>query len=212
VTDHLERVQRSYDRVAAEYARRIDGELAHKPFDRDLLDRFAAAMPAGGLVADVGCGPGHVGGYLHERGVQVIGIDPSEAMLAEARRLWPAIEFRPGALPALDLVDGSLAGAVAFYSIIHLPRAALPAAFADLRRVLAGGGLLLLGFHAGDEDLHLDEWWGEPVSLDSHFHQPATVAALLPPAGFAVLERHERDPYPEVEYPSRRAYLLARAI
>ena len=45
-------------------------------------------------------------------------------------------------------------------------------------------------------DLHKDEWWGQPVSLDFIFE---------------LQEAIERDPYPEVEYPSRRAYLFARA-
>jgi hypothetical protein len=35
-------IRESYDRIADEYARRIYNELQHKPFDRDLLDRFAA--------------------------------------------------------------------------------------------------------------------------------------------------------------------------
>ena len=37
-------VQSSYDRVAAEYAQRIFGELEHKPLDRQLLNRFAASV------------------------------------------------------------------------------------------------------------------------------------------------------------------------
>lgn len=35
--------------------------------------------------------------------------------------------------------------------------------------------------------------------------------SALREAGFMTLERSEREPYPGVEYPSRRCYLLARA-
>jgi hypothetical protein len=41
-----EDVRRSYDEVADEYARRIFDELAGKPLDRQLLDRFAASCAA----------------------------------------------------------------------------------------------------------------------------------------------------------------------
>jgi hypothetical protein len=49
----------SYDRVAAEYALRIFGELEHKPLNRQLLDRFAERVQGLGPVCDLGCGPGH---------------------------------------------------------------------------------------------------------------------------------------------------------
>ena len=44
MNDNTESIRRSYDQVADEYARRISGELQHKPFDRELLNRFAAAV------------------------------------------------------------------------------------------------------------------------------------------------------------------------
>jgi hypothetical protein len=52
-----------YDQVADEYARRISGELQHKPFDRELLNRFAAAVTGRGEVCDMGGGPGHIARY-----------------------------------------------------------------------------------------------------------------------------------------------------
>ncbi len=62
-------VELSYDQVATEYVHRISGGLEHKPLDRQLLDRFAARVQELGSVCDLGCGPGHVARYLHERGV-----------------------------------------------------------------------------------------------------------------------------------------------
>jgi trans-aconitate methyltransferase len=84
-------VQTSYDRVADEYARRIFEELEHKPLDRQLLDRFAASVQAIGPACDMGCGPGHVARYLQGRGLQVVGVDLSPAMVSNAQRLNPGI-------------------------------------------------------------------------------------------------------------------------
>jgi hypothetical protein len=50
-------LQASYTRVAAEYTRRIADELAHKPLDRQLLDRLAERVRGLGPVCDMGCGP-----------------------------------------------------------------------------------------------------------------------------------------------------------
>ena len=202
-------VQDSYDRVAAEYARRIFGELEQKPLDRQLLDRFAERVQGLGPVCDLGCGPAHVARYLHERGVRVTGMDLSALMVEQARRLNPSMDFRQGNLLSLDIEDGAWGGIVAFYSIIHVPRTEIADALAEMRRVLRPGGLLLLAFHVGDETVHLDEWWGQRVSLDFQFLRPEEMADFLRSAGFEVEEIVEREPYPDVEHPSRRAYILA---
>ena len=51
----------TYDRVARPYADQFFTELERKPFDRELLDRFAERMRGRGRVCDLGCRPGHVG-------------------------------------------------------------------------------------------------------------------------------------------------------
>jgi SAM-dependent methyltransferase len=203
-------VQSSYDRVAEEYIRRIYDELRHKPLDRELLDRFADRVRDVGPVCDLGCGPGHIARYLHERAVQVCGVDLSSAMVERARQLNPAIEFRQGDMLALTAEDSTWAGITAFYAIVNLPRAVVVRALAEMRRVLRPGGLLLLSFHLGDEIVHLDEWWGHPVSIDFYFFRSDEVAGYLKSAGFEIDELIERDPYPEVEHQSRRAYIFAR--
>jgi|HubBroStandDraft_2_1064218.scaffolds.fasta_scaffold39270_2 SAM-dependent methyltransferase len=202
--------QASYDRVADEYVERIFDELRHKPLDRRLLERFAADVRDTGLVCDMGCGPGHVARYLHEQGVDVCGVDLSPAMVERARRLTPGIDFQQGDMLALDVLDKSWVGIAAFYSIIHVSRREVPRALAELKRVLRPGGRLLLAFHVGGQTIHLDEWWGQPVSVDFHFFRSEEMADFLRQAGFAIEEIIERDPYPEVEHPSRRSYLFAR--
>ncbi|HXU29670.1 MAG TPA: methyltransferase domain-containing protein [Thermoanaerobaculia bacterium] len=200
----------SYDAVASEYVEHLFAELEGKPLDRHLLNRFAEEVRGRGLVGDFGCGPGHVARYLQEQGVRVLGIDVSPEMIRQAARLTPGVEFRVGDLLALDLPDASLAGIVAFYSVIHFEPAQLDLAFGQMRRVLASDGVLLLSFHIGEKTLHLDELWGRAVSLDFRFLVPSEIVAALHAAGFVVTESTEREPYEGAEYPSRRCYLLAR--
>ncbi len=163
-----------------------------------------------GPVADVGCGPGQVARYLHDRGLPAYGVDLSPGMVAQARRLHPGMTFREGSLLGLDAADGECSGITAFYSIIHLPPESHSQAFGEFHRVLRPGGRLLLAFHVGAETLHLDDWWEHPVELDFHLLDPARVAAELDGADFTVEARVERRPYEPVEHPTRRCYLLAR--
>lgn len=202
-------IQAGYDAVADAYADHFAGELAHKPFDRMWLDRFAA-LTAGMPVCDLGCGPGQVAAYLMERGAEVFGADLSDGMLAQARRLHPSIEFRRADMLALSLGDDTLGGIAAFYAIVNLTSAQVEAVFRECRRVLRPGGYLLLAFHAGDETRHVDELLGRAVSLDFSFFEPEQVVGQLEAAGLDVCDVTLRYPYVEVEYSSRRAYILAQ--
>jgi SAM-dependent methyltransferase len=147
-------VRGSYDRVANEYARRIADELDGKPFDRALLDRLDDELRGAGPVCDLGCGPGHVGRYLADRGVEVVGVDLSPGMLDVARLRNPGMTFLEGDMRALPVPDGSWAAIVCFYAIVHLAPGELPAAFAEFRRVLRPGGRVVVAFHIGDEVVH----------------------------------------------------------
>jgi SAM-dependent methyltransferase len=206
-SDHI---RACYDAVAREYAERFAGELAHKPLDRELLSRFASELPDRGPVYDLGCGPGQTTAFLHGCGVMVRGLDLSADLLREARQRYPGVEFEQGDMLALPLADASLAGVLAFYAIVHLSPPGLRRALAEMYRVLRPGGRLLIAFHAGEGAIHVEEFLGRSVALDFVFFTPQRVADELARAGFVAVEVIERAPYPEVEYPSRRAYLFAR--
>jgi SAM-dependent methyltransferase len=208
--DTVRIIREDYDRLAEEYARHIADELQHKPLDRQLLDRFAAELKGRGEICDMGCGPGQVARYLHDRGASVFGLDLSPGMLDQARKLNPNISFREGNMLGLEIPDGSLAGIAAFYAIVNLPKESLVGVFREMQRVLKPGGLLLLAFHIGDEILHEDELWGKKISMNFLLLQTSDIRHWLEQAGLVIEEVIERGPYPAVEYPSRRAYIFAR--
>jgi SAM-dependent methyltransferase len=203
--------QSSYDRIAQDYATHIYNELSCKPLDRMLLDDFASRLNGDGPVCELGCGPGHVARYLHDRGVNIFGLDLSPGMIEQARKLNPGIQFQEGNMLSLDVPDSSWAAAVAFYSIVNIPKADIPRAFREVGRALKPGGLFFLAFHLGDEVFHERELWGHSISLDFILFLRENIELLLTEAGFAIVNSIERDPYePEVEYQSRRAYILAQ--
>jgi SAM-dependent methyltransferase len=204
-------IRESYDRIADEYARRIAGELQHKPLDRELLNRFAAELRGRGQVCDIGCGPGHVARYLRDAGADVFGLDLSPGMLEQARQLNPDIFFREGNMLSLQLESGTLAGIAAFYAVVNLPKESLSLIFREMHRVLRPDGLLLLAFHTGNETSREEEIWGRKISMDFSLLPPVEIRSYLEDAGFIIEEVIERGPYaPEIEYQSHRAYIFAR--
>ncbi|MEV7121726.1 class I SAM-dependent DNA methyltransferase [Kitasatospora griseola] len=199
--DWLTDIQDSYDTVAADYADRMRGVLAEAPYLRAALALFAELVHVGGggPVADVGCGPGHVTAHLHGLGLDAFGIDLSPAMIDVARRDRPDLRFEVGSMTDLDLADGSVAGLLAFWSLIHLPDDAVPAVFDGFRRVLRPGGPLLVGFHVGTGSrLKTQGYGGHPMKVHVHRRRPDRVAAWLRDAGFTVEAHLLTDPDADV--------------
>ncbi|MBZ5712374.1 class I SAM-dependent methyltransferase [Nannocystis pusilla] len=212
----------TYDAVAERYAAEFADDLAEKILDRALLSALAEMLRRAGVenkIADLGCGPGFEARFMAELGLEVVGVDLSPAMIAEAQRRHAGVrglEFKIGSLLALPFAEASLAGAIAIYSVIHLERAARALAYVEMARVVRQGGMLLLSVHTSALGFpsgsirRLEEWWGRRVGLDGHFIAAEEVAGGLEQAGFEIAARLERGPSTSREFPSQRVYLLAR--
>ncbi|WP_432081122.1 class I SAM-dependent DNA methyltransferase [Streptomyces sp. WAC 04229] len=199
-----------YDAIAEDYHAQFRSALADAPLDRALMAAFAELVGPDGQVADLGCGPGRVTAHLASLGLRVFGLDLSASMLAIARRENPGLRFEQGSMLELDLPDGALAGAVSWYSSIHTPAERLPDLFGEIRRVLAPGGYLLLGFQVGDKPSLLDRPFGHPVALEFERRRPEAMAELLERAGFTVLSRTVRVPEADSSAKVPQACLIAR--
>ncbi|MFD4207028.1 class I SAM-dependent DNA methyltransferase [Micromonospora tulbaghiae] len=198
----LDDTRTSYDTVAPSYADLLRDALANEPFQRGILALFAELVRArgSGPVADVGCGPGRITRHLHDLGLSAFGIDLSPAMIDLARRDHPGLRFEVGSMTRLDLTDECLTGLLAWFSLIHVPDDEVPAVLAGFHRVLLPGGVVLLGFHAGDGSrLKTVGYGGHPMRVHVHRRPPGRVAAWLTDAGFTVEAEMTHRPAPDVE-------------
>lgn len=193
----LANTRTSYDTVAEHYADQMRDSLATKPYLRAMALLFADLVRGAGdgPVADVGCGPGHVTAFLRDLGLAAFGIDLSPGMVEVARRDHPDARFEVGSMTELDLADDSLAGLLAWWSLIHLPDDEVAIALAHFRRVLRPGAPLMVGFHEGNgTTLKTDGYGGHPMNVHVHRRPPARVSAWLHQAGFTVEARITVDP------------------
>jgi SAM-dependent methyltransferase len=184
MTDEPTRHNQSvYDRIAPRYARRQAGR--DESF-ADLMDALTARLPAGALIADLGCGPGHDGPRLARAGHRVVGVDRSAGMLAIAAASLDG-RVTLGDLRFLPLATGCLDGIWCCASLLHVPQDQTPAALAGMRRVLRLGGHLALITALG-EGTRLEPVPYAPDAERWYFYRQAgELVAQLAAAGLEVV-------------------------
>jgi SAM-dependent methyltransferase len=144
----------AYDRISDRYGEAFphkDGQLA-------CGDWLLARLPAGAAVLDVGCGTGlPTARQLADGGCDVTGIDISPAMLARARSNVPGARFLELDVTNLHSLPASFDAAVAFFSLLNLPRKIIPKVLGLIHAALAPGGLFSLAMvesHLDDIPIH----------------------------------------------------------
>lgn len=167
---------RIYEERGREWAER------RRPVRRDDAVAFARRVPAGAVRADLGCGAGR---YTAELGLPAVALDAARTMLDLLRPVAPAAWPVQADLEALPFRHGSLGGAWANMSYVHLPKVRLPLALAHLHWALCPGApfdlQVLSGEYEGDR-LPGDDVGGRFFSSWS----PPDLSRLLPGAGLRV--------------------------
>ena len=178
-------VRRAYGEMAEQYIELFDNVAVIQDDDLALIERHLGACD--GPVLDLGCGPGRLTAHLRSLGVDATGIDLVPEFIDHAIATYSEGTYRVGSMAALDEADGTVAGAVAWYSLIHTPPGDLHDMLSEIRRVLSAGTSFVVGFFDSDDvepfDHKVSRAWRWPADEFS---------ARLADAGFAEVERIRR--------------------
>lgn len=128
---------------------------------QDWVERFAAALPPGSLVGDLGSGPGRDTARLRLEGLDAFCLDLSLGMLRAGSLEYPASRVQASLL-SLPLRSSCLAGAWANACLLHLSPQELPVALREIHRVLAPSGHLHVTVKLGDGSEWESSRYGAP--------------------------------------------------
>jgi cyclopropane fatty-acyl-phospholipid synthase-like methyltransferase len=176
-------IARGYDQVADEYAAL---ESTDAPWPRLRRVRaFAAHLPPGSRILDVGCGNGLPAtrelALIHE----VTGVDISAEQITRARSNVPTATFIPGDARDVDLPAGTFDAIVALYLIDNIAREDYPTLFRRLRELLGPDGRLLLSAEPGRDPWQQYTWLGVPMLINTV--PTEELVQLLEEAGLSVV-------------------------
>jgi len=100
-------------------------------------------------VLDLGCGTGRTTRHLRDMGLNVVGVDISEKMIARAKMLHPDIDFRVGDACNLNFQDASFDTVLFSFNGLDCiyPETLRVKAIREIYRVLKPDGLFIFSSH-----------------------------------------------------------------
>jgi cyclopropane fatty-acyl-phospholipid synthase-like methyltransferase len=182
-----ERIVGLYEENAAAW----DAQRGRDLFELPWLQRFAALLPVGGALLDLGCGCGEpIGRWFIGQGYALTGVDSSASLVAICRERFPNQDWLVADMRALELGRG-FDGLLAWHSFFHLSPADQRPMFARFAAHLRPGGALM--FTSGTtEGSAIGAWQGEPLYHGSL--STAEYRSLLESSGFEVMQHVVSDP------------------
>lgn len=145
MTGRTEATEAFYANQAANYA----SDTGIYPASPHLI-RFAACVPAGGRVLELGCGSGRESAWMLAHGLDVHPTDGIAEMATEAStRLGIPVPVLPfDEIEAVAAYHGVWANAC----LLHVARVDLPGILQRIRRAMVPGGLFYSSYKAGDAE------------------------------------------------------------
>ncbi len=145
------------------------------------LQTFLEALPNGGRILDLGCGPGQSASEMVRAGFDVDAWDASPEMAKMGKDLYGLnIEVKGFS----DLNDtGLYDGIYANFSLLHAPKAEMPNHLQRIARALKPGGIFHIGLKTGTGEKR------DTIGRFYAYYEDAELTDLLSAKGLAVFDR-----------------------
>jgi len=187
--DPVDQTRETYDSIAPEYCKRTRQKKYLDWEDSYIKKMLSFISGSNSLILDVGCGDGRHCKMFHENGAKAIGIDLSDAMLAESSKYFPEGDFRKMNMLALDFPDNYFDGIWSSGSIYHVPKSEIGQVISEFARVLKSRGIAAVNFKQGEGEGMESEpksYGGSPRYFS--YYSMGEMEELFRNAGFEMLK------------------------
>jgi ubiquinone/menaquinone biosynthesis C-methylase UbiE len=180
-----EQVRTVYDRVAQRYAA-VNTTMAATV--TAAAERFLRLTGRDGQILDVGCGAGLDMAWFEAQGLQVVGVDLSRGMLAQAGRRVRG-QLLQMDMRYLAFQAGQFQGIWCSASLLHIPKCEASHVLAEFWRVLVPRGVLFVALQEGVGEIWESCKYNEAIEAFIALYEQAEMAALLAASRFTVQEQ-----------------------
>ena len=165
-----------YDSKVEDYINCIDTE------PEPALLQFIQAMPSGGTVLDLGCGPGLAAAVMAQAGLIVQATDASIKMVEAAAKNANVCAWQQSfdELDAQQTYDGIYAN----FSLLHAPKAEFPKHLKACYNALKSNALLHLGLKLGEGEIR------DSLGRQYTYYREDELNEYLTKAGFSIESQH----------------------
>jgi len=177
--------QESYNNFADQYAT-LWGENWQQE-DSLLVNKFLSSVKPGGTILDVGCGTGHILAYMEQQGFDVIGVDTSDGMLAEAANRIEVSKLFHMDAQQLQFPDNTFDGLISRFVLQHI-QGDIAQPFGEFYRVVRNGSLLYVVAHVSNTEEPQETWYELPNGgkIKMFYRDPETVGVAAKQSGFRI--------------------------
>ena len=182
--NQIKKTQETYTQIAESY---LDANQDRSKVLPN-IERFVSLVRPGGVVFDVGCGPGFDTAVFHTHNLHTIGMDYNWQMmhtgLTQLQLAHDFVQVDMRHLPLGECADGLWANA----SLLHIPHEDVPATLREFHRVIRPGGILYLAIKQGDGELWTEKSYGHDLPRFFNLWQPDEIDAMLETAVFTIID------------------------
>ena len=207
-----EKTRRAYNLVAEKYHELFHTELNEKKYDRKFLDDFSRHFHDRSLICDAGCGPsGHIGRYIFDKNIPVVGVDISDRCVDMARCFNPGIRYVQCDMGDMAFKEETFDGLIAYYSLIDTPKNITLKIIREFYRVLKPGGRLLVTVKEGPGEGYIKELLGIEVEIYFSLFLKDEIRSYYEQGGFIIERLEQRIPY-DFEISNKRVFAIGKKV
>lgn len=178
----LRAIQATYAALLEDYH-----AFALKETTKPWWDAFVEELREGNRILDLGCGTGVAAKYFTERGMRVLGVDASPAMVSMAETQAPHASFVCASMENADFPPQSFDGMCAFFSLLHLPKEEVAKLLQKSRHWITSGGTIAVAVVEGTGEGLCNNFMGKGKAAYISYFQKEEMCHLLRNAGFDVV-------------------------